>query len=106
MAVIDHRRMALHAMRDGRDIEAALDGRVEIGGRHLLVGAGGNIDVHHGLVDRRLHLVAHWRDRSYISNDGIEIARGEDRSEEHTSELQSLRHLVCRLLLEKKKHTK
>src|ERR1035441_10963356 len=28
--------------------------------------------------------------------------RGE-RSEEHTSELQSLRHLVCRLLLEKKK---
>src|SRR5205814_2490725 len=28
------------------------------------------------------------------------------RSEEHTSELQSLRHLVCRLLLEKKKNTK
>src|SRR5947199_1860102 len=26
------------------------------------------------------------------------------RSEEHTSELQSLRHLVCRLLLEKKRH--
>src|SRR5437899_12008802 len=29
---------------------------------------------------------------------------GETRSEEHTSELQSLRHLVCRLLLEKKKN--
>src|SRR5438093_6847891 len=27
-----------------------------------------------------------------------------DRSEEHTSELQSLTNLVCRLLLEKKKH--
>src|SRR5438876_7263776 len=27
-----------------------------------------------------------------------------DRSEEHTSELQSPVHLVCRLLLEKKKH--
>src|SRR5690349_22543297 len=27
------------------------------------------------------------------------------RSEEHTSELQSRRDLVCRLLLEKKKHT-
>src|SRR5690625_4279432 len=27
------------------------------------------------------------------------------RSEEHTSELQSRGHLVCRLLLEKKKHT-
>src|SRR5258705_9361329 len=32
-----------------------------------------------------------WDDRMYC------------RSEEHTSELQSLRHLVCRLLLEKKK---
>src|SRR5262245_55905848 len=29
--------------------------------------------------------------------------RWTDRSEEHTSELQSLRHLVCRLLPEKKK---
>src|ERR1035438_6947796 len=29
--------------------------------------------------------------------------RDRSRSEEHTSELQSLRHLVCRLLLEKKK---
>src|SRR5258706_5437483 len=32
----------------------------------------------------------------------IEIRRA-DRSEEHTSELQSLTNLVCRLLLEKKK---
>src|SRR5262245_64188239 len=32
-----------------------------------------------------------------------EPARAFARSEEHTSELQSLRHLVCRLLLEKKK---
>src|SRR5207244_7230916 len=30
---------------------------------------------------------------------------GVPRSEEHTSELQSPDHLVCRLLLEKKKHT-
>src|SRR2546422_6150073 len=29
-----------------------------------------------------------------------------DRSEEHTSELQSRLHLVCRLLLEKKKNTR
>src|SRR5262245_64260379 len=32
--------------------------------------------------------------------------RSSSRSEEHTSELQSLRHLVCRLLLEKKKNKK
>src|SRR5438045_5995086 len=31
------------------------------------------------------------------------VFQGVMRSEEHTSELQSLRHLVCRLLLEKKK---
>src|SRR5258708_23650789 len=31
-------------------------------------------------------------------------AKASDRSEEHTSELQSPDHLVCRLLLEKKKH--
>src|SRR5436305_10991004 len=30
-------------------------------------------------------------------------SKGEGRSEEHTSELQSRPHLVCRLLLEKKK---
>src|SRR2546422_7660038 len=34
-----------------------------------------------------------------IAQHGVEI----DRSEEHTSELQSRLHLVCRLLLEKKK---
>src|SRR5947199_1389773 len=32
----------------------------------------------------------------------VSLPAGEERSEEHTSELQSLRHLVCRLLLEKK----
>src|SRR5258705_260045 len=49
------------------------------------------------------------------ARDGVDVARalarhshatlvlGFQRSEEHTSELQSLRHLVCRLLLEKKK---
>src|SRR3712207_8963185 len=33
----------------------------------------------------------------------IRFARDVDRSEEHTSELQSRQYLVCRLLLEKKK---
>ena len=33
-----------------------------------------------------------------------EIINGAFRSEEHTSELQSRTNLVCRLLLEKKKH--
>src|SRR5258706_15695088 len=34
----------------------------------------------------------------------IEKLSGPNRSEEHTSELQSLTNLVCRLLLEKKKN--
>src|SRR5205814_6938880 len=56
--------------------------------------------------------------RSRAARDAAGVQRGDDhgrrgshvdsrrgrapRSEEHTSELQSLRHLVCRLLLEKK----
>src|SRR2546422_5780781 len=45
------------------------------------------------------------------ANDGVIAALNrawrlaDTRSEEHTSELQSRLHLVCRLLLEKKKHT-
>src|SRR5439155_12388208 len=39
-------------------------------------------------------------------NASRERADAEIRSEEHTSELQSRGHLVCRLLLEKKKETK
>src|ERR1019366_9925170 len=35
--------------------------------------------------------------------DGSPSMLGDPRSEEHTSELQSLTNLVCRLLLEKKK---
>src|SRR5262245_30250012 len=38
------------------------------------------------------------------SNGATDTFAQASRSEEHTSELQSLRHLVCRLLLEKKKN--
>src|SRR2546422_2696005 len=41
-----------------------------------------------------------WRGRQSVTY----AARLIDRSEEHTSELQSRLHLVCRLLLEKKKN--
>src|SRR2546422_4002993 len=47
------------------------------------------------------------RDDDALARPVVAGARpGERRSEEHTSELQSRLHLVCRLLLEKKKtHT-
>src|SRR5688572_32113963 len=38
-----------------------------------------------------------------MMTDQDEVVAGENRSEEHTSELQSQSNLVCRLLLEKKK---
>src|SRR5258708_17045072 len=47
-------------------------------------------------------------DRSKTGNQGFGTVQGLGpvRSEEHTSELQSPDHLVCRLLLEKKKKKK
>src|SRR5258706_1622958 len=39
-----------------------------------------------------------------IESTGCKVGSFERRSEEHTSELQSLTNLVCRLLLEKKKN--
>src|SRR5437899_10129165 len=45
----------------------------------------------------------HLWDRDYRHLTALVITH---RSEEHTSELQSLRHLVCRLLLEKKNNKK
>src|SRR5258705_7906293 len=50
-----------------------------------------------------LHIKSHLR---LCSPDPSWIYMDLPRSEEHTSELQSLRHLVCRLLLEKKKKKK
>src|SRR3712207_8539729 len=46
---------------------------------------------------------AHQRIRRDAGSGGT---AGTDRSEEHTSELQSRQYLVCRLLLEKKKKAK
>src|SRR5690348_17847342 len=43
---------------------------------------------------------------AFLSQIGWEVDVYERRSEEHTSELQSPVHLVCRLLLEKKKKKK
>src|SRR5262245_26609528 len=50
-------------------------------------------------------LTARADERDKLQGHGLRALVGAQppRSEEHTSELQSLRHLVCRLLLEKKK---
>src|SRR5205823_14523600 len=46
----------------------------------------------------------HGRQRRLADDGAAGRAERGHRSEEHTSELQSLAYLVCRLLLEKKKH--
>src|SRR3712207_7999986 len=51
------------------------------------------IEIGTGVVDMR------YENPFYMAEDA-----GAARSEEHTSELQSRQYLVCRLLLEKKKH--
>src|SRR2546422_7987376 len=63
------------------DLEAALD--------------QDRCQAHRGLVHQHQLRAGHERPR-----------HGDHRSEEHTSELQSRLHLVCRLLLEKKKKEK
>src|SRR2546422_2681501 len=64
------------------------------------------------LADREPQLLLHRDRRDQLDRHLRVVARHhhlhprwqlEDRSEEHTSELQSRLHLVCRLLLEKKK---
>src|SRR5258706_5638856 len=57
-------------------------------------------------TNRRLGRSAAWPERRVRHRENLprETAAGRfSRSEEHTSELQSLTNLVCRLLLEKKK---
>src|SRR3712207_7280349 len=68
----------------------------ELYDRHARRGPGEGHREHHllGLRQRRGEVPRRKRPRG---------CRGDSRSEEHTSELQSRQYLVCRLLLEKKK---
>src|SRR5205814_6210487 len=72
----------------GVGLENRADGGVDLG-----------VHEHHVFVMLKSfeHKLSAELDRAGGVNDDIDL-----RSEEHTSELQSLRHLVCRLLLEKK----
>src|SRR5439155_8385454 len=75
---------ALCASQGVRDRQRVAVGRVEL--------EGGAVDGHVDLFELR----------RYALHEGRTDQR-DRRSEEHTSELQSRGHLVCRLLLEKKK---
>src|SRR3712207_6993812 len=77
---LDQRPVGVHAGHDVNEVEA-------LGGEH---GAGVGVGRGHAEVAR-----------GGLGLGALDVA---DRSEEHTSELQSRQYLVCRLLLEKKKN--
>src|SRR5689334_24629584 len=63
----------------------------------------------HAQIRRRLNSESFWtkRERKWSEcRPALSRPAARKRSEEHTSELQSQFHLVCRLLLEKKKKTR
>src|SRR2546422_2614401 len=96
--------------------ECGMSGRASLGDRPPIsiphsalriphwVGTGGAVKI--AVVFDTLH--PEWDDAAYKKEleAKVEEAEYEVRSEEHTSELQSRLHLVCRLLLEKKKKNK
>src|SRR5690242_20989496 len=94
---------AREAARDGRSV-LLLEGRARLGGRTWTAPWNGHqIEYGGGWV--------HWHQPhtfSEMTRAGLTVELSSDpdvtRSEEHTSELQSHVNLVCRLLLEKKKH--
>src|SRR2546422_3495589 len=73
--------------------------------RETVVDTVRRVHVHDGTAVDSVH---DFETRVLIARGGVRICRAclGDRSEEHTSELQSRLHLVCRLLLEKKNKVK
>src|SRR5687767_15183764 len=78
----------------GGDALAGADGAVHVAVPHRRRLRAGPVDGPDRSPQRRSELGPH---------PGREVGAVAARSEEHTSELQSLAYLVCRLLLEKKK---
>src|SRR5207244_7177358 len=84
------------------DAKDAFDELIERLGEHVeeieLIGASAETSAWHDAVSGP-EIALNLRHEYEHARDGL----SEARSEEHTSELQSPDHLVCRLLLEKKK---
>src|SRR3989441_7105335 len=98
----DHQRQDHQHVR--REVlGAAADPGVDVAGRHVLHDPDDEAP-----DDRARDRIqpAQDHDREDLEADQREVDVHAERSEEHTSELQSLAYLVCRLLLEKKKKTR
>src|SRR3712207_8846688 len=78
---------------EDRDVAAASEVLVELPGQER--GEAGRVGLAQVFGDQH---------RQREPPEGGRLVAEQGRSEEHTSELQSRQYLVCRLLLEKKKH--
>src|SRR2546425_2622499 len=91
-----------------RDLDAAREW-LDAGAAKIVIGTAASPDFC-GALPRERVIAAVDAERGQVVVEGWRTATGasvleriRERSEEHTSELQSLAYLVCRLLLEKKK---
>src|SRR5205823_14360193 len=98
----DHRDLHSFPTRRSSDLIRAADRQAAAG---LEVPRPGGAGAPHDLDGAGDHRVRYRRGRSVRAGQGVALGgrQAHLRSEEHTSELQSLAYLVCRLLLEKKK---
>src|SRR3712207_7918988 len=85
--------------RSQRQVRSADDDRVGHAAEHAARGHGAAPRLEVGEDD------ANARRQHALAEEALDVF-GPQRSEEHTSELQSRQYLVCRLLLEKKKQTR
>src|SRR5438045_5232535 len=75
--------------------------------RHVVLGTPLEPPFPDGLEQAVFAMGCFWgAERKFWETEGVYTTAVGYRSEEHTSELQSLRHLVCRLLLEKKNQSR
>src|SRR5438093_5651950 len=102
--------LRLHVRRDERDLLRRASRELEVAQRLLVHGKdphGGAVFGSHvadrGAVGERQRRDAGAVELHKFPDDTFLAEHFGHRSEEHTSELQSLTNLVCRLLLEKKK---
>src|SRR5690625_3933104 len=102
-AVVGHRGAALVSPENTlASFRRALDDGAQLLECDVHLSADGELVVMHDqTIDRTAEASSPLRSGAIA-----ELTRAELRSEEHTSELQSRGHLVCRLLLEKKKRKK
>src|SRR5437899_1697121 len=95
--------LAAYAIQRGAIVDVHAAARLGMIGklRELISADPALVHVRGGDGQTPLHFASTVEIANFLLDHGAHIDV-RDRSEEHTSELQSLRHLVCRLLLEKK----